>query len=276
MRKVVIFAVSFMTLGIIAHVTPASAEKKRCDAQYAKCTKGTKAGSDAEFQCTVKFNNCVMSRSSNPFGPFRSCTPGRGCRDAGDTGDGKTRSKPSKGKGSKFADDGGGWNGKYTTVVIRDKTGTYTITVKQGVPTEIGLMVLGPDGAKHHIWDLKLAAQLEALGLTVVYANDNTAREAYAKAKARMDAAVGGGKKITTRGDGSKIDQATLNGSGANTKGLLAGGKAGGTALNATKTDGAAAKPPRTATSPTTTNTGVVKPVVIPGPVSNNNRRQAQ
>jgi hypothetical protein len=121
-----------------------------------------------------------------------------------------------------------------------------------------------------------LGTQLEALGLTVVYANDNTAREAYAKAKAQAEAATGGGKKVTTRGDGSKIDQATLNGSGANTKGLLAGGKAGGTALSAPSVGGTVgAKPPRAAMPPIITNTGVVKPVAIPGPVSNN-RRQAQ
>ena len=273
MREVLIFALGLTMLGTIAHVTPASAEKKRCDQQYDTCRKGTKAGSDAEFKCTVKFNSCVMNPHANPFKPFRSCTPGRGCRDAGDTGDGKTRSKPSKGKGGKFAGDESGWNGKYTTVVIRDKTGTLTITVKQGVPTEIGLMVLGPDGAKHHIWDPKLGAQLEALGLTVVYANDNTARAAYAKAKAQAEASTGGGKKVTTRGDGSKIGQATLNGNGANTKSLSF--RSGTTALGAARTGGSAtAAPPRTTAAPAPTNAGVARPTIIPGPVSNNNRRQ--
>jgi hypothetical protein len=275
MRKVLILALGLTILGITAHVTPASAEKKRCDKQYDACMKGVGTGSDAHFKCTVKFNNCQMNPYANPFKPGRSCTQGKGCRDTGDTGDGKSHGKPSKGKGSKFAGDESGWNGKYTTVVIRDKAGTHTITVKQGVPIELGLMVLGPNGAKYHIWDLKLAAQLEALGLTVVYANDNTAREAYAKAKAQADASANGGKKITTRGDGSKIDPATLNGSGANIKSLSS--KSGITALGAASAGGSAtATPPRTTASPTPTNVGVAKPTIIPGPVSNNNRRQQQ
>jgi hypothetical protein len=136
-------------------------------------------------------------------------------------------------------------------------------------------MVLGPNGAKYHIWDLKLATQLEALGLTVVYANENAARNAYAKAKAQADTSADGGKKITTRGDGSKIDPATLNGSGANIKSLSS--KSGITALGAASAGGSAtATPPRTTASPTPTNVGVAKPTIIPGPVSNNNRRQQQ
>jgi hypothetical protein len=51
--------------------------------------------------------------------------------------------------------------------------------------------------------------------------------------------------------------------------------RSGTIALGAVSAGGsAAAAPPRTTASPAPTKVGVAKPTTIPGPVSNNNRRQ--
>lgn len=283
MKKLSILLVGIASVAIFSSAQAVLAKPKyTCDRAYTGCNDvgqqmydiDPKAGTKFFEKCDRDYKIC---RTKGYWSTGDRMPRGPVIKDANPPPTGQDHYPPlppsgpkGKGKGGKFAGDESGWNGKYTTVVLRDQTGTHTITVKQGVPIELGLMVLGPNGAKYHVWDLKLAAQLEALGLTVVYANDNTARQAYAQAKAKAEAS--GGKKVTTRGDGSKIEQTTLNGGGANTKSL--GSRNNVTGAGSDK--GVAFTPPRTTASPASTNVGIVKPTVIPGPVSNNNKRQQQ
>ena len=277
MRKSLIAAVGAASLWNLMNAPSAFAERNICNTYYDRCiAKGTDWA-----ECLIRQDKCLgelereraLKQKPDAISGADPKTPPRGEKPG-------TDGSPGKG-GKRASTDPSGWNGKYTTVVIRDKAGTHTFTVKQGVPIEIGLMVLGPDGAKHHIWDPNLGKQLEALGVPA-YANDNAAREAFAKARAAAGQTAGG-TKTTTRGDGSKIDQTTLNGFGAGTKKIPGGGGAttigvsasGGAAPGAMMSHGAAT-PPKTTASQAATAIAIPKPAMSLSPVSNNNRRQLQ
>lgn len=97
MRK---FLASMLAALVAASASPAFADKRNCQKELKSCGKGIKDwSSTAAFLCVAQFNACLYSPDASPFQPFRSCTPGRGCRDNGDVGNGKTATpKPPKGK----------------------------------------------------------------------------------------------------------------------------------------------------------------------------------
>lgn len=271
----IFFATLLALVGALAFAQPASAEKN-CDKKWAKCMDNAdyaagvskKLGEKAYARCESNVLICRVSGYWPPTG--EKMPPGPPIKDADPA---PPKDPKAKGKGGKFAGGESGWNGKYTSIVIRDGRGTRVLTFKQGVPVEYGLMVLAPNGVRYHVWDLKLAAQLESLGVNFAYANDNTAREVFAKAKAEADANAR--KKIAARGERRKVDQAIGNDSGLPKKGMNVESRA--TPVRATSPGAnTPAGPIRTATSPGATSAGAAKPVMILAPGSGNSKRQPQ
>ncbi len=95
-------------------------------------------------------------------------------------------------------------NGKTTTVVVTDGTGTHQYTVRQGVPTENGQMILAPNGVRYNVSDPELGRQLEKAGLVdgkgsaIAYVNPKTAKNEYALARDKVvrDRAIATGGPI--------------------------------------------------------------------------------
>ncbi|UPK33533.1 hypothetical protein IVB18_35810 [Bradyrhizobium sp. 186] len=165
--------------------------------------------------CSARFNHCI--RDGEKLASFGACNiaekacenrnrkrgyEGEDVRGRGaggkETNKGGTGGGKGNGKGVIDDDPNRGWNGQYTTVVVTDGAGTSTYTVKQGVPTENGQMILAPNGARYHVWDPELARQLKAAGVNAAYANPATAKNEYAlrRDKVVRDRAVAAGQPV--------------------------------------------------------------------------------
>lgn len=168
-----------------------------------------KGASDVRRMC-AKLDGMFTIENSGAYscmltseGWARNCSASGDCRwvdnrrpegtpSGGPRGDGKGTDKVI-GK-----DASPGWNGQYTTVVVTDGRGTSTYSVKQGVPTENGQMILAPNGASYHVWDPELARQLKAAGVNSAYANPAAAKNEYALARDKIvrDRAIAAGQPV--------------------------------------------------------------------------------
>lgn len=142
MRKVMTILLGLT--GLMASIQIASA--RACSDVYLECTNragnsygaGSAAGQKAQKVCTSKNTQCMK--------------------------DGSWGGSEKGAYEKRLVKDNVTWNGKTTTIVTTDSTGTHTTSYKQGVPTETGMMVLGPDGHRYAPWDPKLGALLESKG----------------------------------------------------------------------------------------------------------------
>ena len=190
LRKILIIA-SLASFG--AFTQQALAEPENCSAKFNYCIRnGEKLASAAP--CSKAENAC--ENRNRERGYKGDDVRGRGA-------EGKETNTGGKG-GGKIASDGAAGNGKTTTVVVTDGTGTHQYTVRQGVPTENGQMILAPNGVRYNVSDPELGRQLEKAGLVdgkgsaIAYVNPKTAKNEYALARDKVvrDRAIATGGPI--------------------------------------------------------------------------------
>ena len=233
--------------------------------------------------CSAKFNHCI--RNGDKLGSFTPCaTAERACESRnkkrgyksdydvkGHGAEGKETNKGGKGGGKgggKIGSDDATWNGKTTTVVVTDGTGTSQYTVRQGVPTENGQMILAPNGVRYNVWDPELGRQLEKAGLVdgkgsaIAYANPKTAKNEYALARDTVvrDRAIATGRPIP-KPTGTSRDTPFTKPPTVNDH------------RTATPNPVAPSSPPPAAAAGTVSNTPVTNPNVMSGAVRDHRRK---
>ncbi|MDH2406016.1 hypothetical protein QCM77_39895 [Bradyrhizobium sp. SSUT18] len=184
-----VIALTLISLGFFTDIS--TAEPKTNATNKKVCAK---LGGDFNVEYTGA-SSCMLYS-----GETHNCSPSGDCKWVDTRTPGSAPNGPQGGTNNKVIakDSTPGWNGQYTTVVVRDGRGTSTYTVKQGVEIENGQMILAPNGASYHVWDPELGRQLKAAGVDAAYANPATAKNEYALARDKVvrDRAIAAGKPV--------------------------------------------------------------------------------